>query len=75
MYLLVRKLLRGADRKAVEADKKVVDYKTLVALLKKEFNDELSSYEIHRTFIHKKKLASESLFHIDICLEIGMKIQ
>lgn len=60
MYLFARKLLQGAARKAVEADKTATDYKKLVELLKKEFENERTSYEIHRDLMRKKKLASES---------------
>lgn len=59
-YLFARKLLRGAARKAVEADKTVIDYKLLVEKLKNEFEEDLPSYEIHRTLMQKKKVASES---------------
>lgn len=59
-YLFARKLLQGAARKAMEADKAVIDYGKLVALLKKEFETELTSYEIHRKLMFKKKSSSES---------------
>lgn len=59
-YLFARKLLRGAARKAVEADEAVVDFKLLVEKLKEEFKDERTSYEIHRELRLKKKSSAES---------------
>lgn len=59
-YLFARKLLQGAARKAVEADETIIDFKLLVAKLKEDFEEELSSYEIHRKLMNKKKSSSES---------------
>lgn len=75
MYLFARKLLRGAARGAVEADEKAIDYKKLVAALKKEFDKERSSYEIHRDLMRRKKLASEShLVYFYAMKKIGAKV-
>lgn len=68
MYLFARKLLRGAARGAVEADETAINYKKLVETLKKEFNKERTSYEIHRDLMHSKKSASKS--HLEYLYEM-----
>lgn len=75
MYLYARKLLQGAARKAVEADATVIDYKLLVAKLRDEFEEELSSYEIHRKLRLKKKATTETFleFFYDM-KKIGPKV-
>lgn len=74
-YLYARKLLQGAARKAVEADETIIDYKLLVAKLKKDFEEELSSYEIHRKLMLKKKVSSETyLEYLYDMKKIGPKL-
>lgn len=74
-YLFARKLLRGAARKAVEADEAVIDFQLLVAKLKEEFKDEKSSYEIHRELRLKKKSSMETnLEYFYDMKQIGTKV-
>lgn len=59
-YLYARKLLVGAARGAVEADETAISYDLLLALLRKEFPEELTIIEIHDKLTKRKKTTTES---------------
>lgn len=59
-YLFARKLLRGAAKLAIETSTGIGSYAQLIAKLKAEFKDTISSAEVHDLLRNRKKTAEES---------------